>query len=128
MTEFGYTQNLEIYDPTKHQTNPPQQHPFHTTQQVSLLRCCTSSHRLVHSTLRFHWPRFGPLTSSTGFCSINFNWSLPHQLLQTTRLQLVFADSTSTAALHNFNCIKLALAENPSEMFQTPKLNCTIII
>ena len=29
MTEFGYTQKLEIYDPTKHQTNPPQQHPFY---------------------------------------------------------------------------------------------------
>ena len=29
MTEFGYTQKLEIYDPTEHQTNHPQQHPFH---------------------------------------------------------------------------------------------------
>ena len=29
MTEFGYTQKLEIYDPKKHQTNPPQQHPFY---------------------------------------------------------------------------------------------------
>ena len=26
--EFGYTQNLEIYDPHKHQANPPQQHPL----------------------------------------------------------------------------------------------------
>ena len=25
MTEFGYTQKLELYDPTRHQTNPPQQ-------------------------------------------------------------------------------------------------------
>ena len=29
MTEFGYTQKLKIHDPTKHQTNPPQQHPFY---------------------------------------------------------------------------------------------------
>ena len=28
MTELGYTQKLEFYDPTKHQTNPPQQIPF----------------------------------------------------------------------------------------------------
>ena len=29
MAEFGYTQKLEIYYPAKHQTNPPQQHPFY---------------------------------------------------------------------------------------------------
>ena len=29
MTEFGYTKKLEIHDPVKHQTNPPQQHPFY---------------------------------------------------------------------------------------------------
>ena len=29
MTEFGYTQKLEIYDPTKHQTHPPQQQPLY---------------------------------------------------------------------------------------------------
>ena len=26
---FGLTQKLEIYDPHKHQTNPPQQHPLY---------------------------------------------------------------------------------------------------
>ena len=30
MYEFWYTQKLGIYDPTKHQTNPPQQHPFYS--------------------------------------------------------------------------------------------------
>ena len=29
MTELGYTQKFEIYDPTKQQTNPPHQHPLY---------------------------------------------------------------------------------------------------
>ena len=28
LLHFGYTQNIEIYDPEIHQVNPPQTHPF----------------------------------------------------------------------------------------------------
>ena len=28
--DFGYTQQLEIYDPLQHQAHPPQQHPLYT--------------------------------------------------------------------------------------------------
>ena len=28
LQDFGYTQNLEIYDPLQHQAHPPQQHPL----------------------------------------------------------------------------------------------------
>ena len=30
LKEFGYTQQLEIYDPHQHQVHPPQQHPLYT--------------------------------------------------------------------------------------------------
>ena len=28
LLHFGYTQNIELYDPKIHQVNPPQTHPF----------------------------------------------------------------------------------------------------
>ena len=30
LKDFGYTQQLEIYDPIQHQAHPPQQHPLYT--------------------------------------------------------------------------------------------------
>ena len=30
LKDFGYTQQLEIYDPHQHQAHPPQQHPLYT--------------------------------------------------------------------------------------------------
>ena len=30
LKDFGYTQQLEIYDPHQHQVHPPQQHPLYT--------------------------------------------------------------------------------------------------
>ena len=30
LKEFGYSQQLEIYDPHQHQVHPPQQHPLYT--------------------------------------------------------------------------------------------------
>ena len=28
LLHFGYTQNIDVYDPKIHQVNPPQTHPF----------------------------------------------------------------------------------------------------
>ena len=30
LQDFGYTQKLELYDPTQHQAHPPPQHPLYT--------------------------------------------------------------------------------------------------
>ena len=30
LKDFGYTQQLEIYDPIQHEVHPPQQHPLNT--------------------------------------------------------------------------------------------------
>ena len=86
-------------------------------QHSKLFHCVAALSLIDWSTAPFVFSGpncFGTLISSTGFCSINFNWSLPHQLFQLThfynwssptQLQLAFADSTSTTALHNVNCI-----------------------